>query len=351
MARRVLHPGAETVPVAVGSNRSRVIAAFLAIYLIWGSTYLGIRFAIETIPPFTLSAARFGLAGLIMLVVAKVRGAERVTLAQFRTAAIVGSLLMLANSLVGVAEERIPSGVAALLVAMTPVFMVLLEWGRPGGRRPTALVALGLVVGLAGVAALVGPASFGGGSSIDLIGAGTIILGSLAWSSGSIYSRHAPRPQSAIMMTAIQMLVGGIFVGVIGLARGELATFDPSAVSARSFIAWAYLLVFGSLIAFTAFVYLLRVSTPARVATYAYVNPVVAVILGWLLGGESISARMLVAAAIIVAGVAIITAAEGRASQPSPVRQPNAPSRSVRDDAASDIMSDATDDAPAAERT
>ena len=337
--------------MAVGSNRSRVIAAFLAIYLIWGSTYLGIRFAIETIPPFTLSAARFGLAGLIVFVVAKVTGAERVTGAQFRTAAIVGSLLMLANSLVGVAEERIPSGVAALLVALTPMFMVLLEWIRPGGRAPTALVTLGLIVGLAGVAALVGPASLGGGTRIDLIGAGTIILGSLAWSSGSIYSRYAPRPQSGIMMAAIQMLVGGLFVGVIGLARGELATFDLSAVSARSFIAWAYLLVFGSLIAFTAFVYLLRVSTPARVATYAYVNPVVAVILGWLLGGESISGRMLVAAGIIVSGVAIITAAEGRAPQPSKASQPTAPRRDVHDDAVRDIIADVTDEHPAPERT
>jgi drug/metabolite transporter (DMT)-like permease len=289
-----------------------VIAAFIAIYLIWGSTYLGIRFAIETIPPFLLSAARFGLAGLIMFTAAKVRREPGVTWPQFRTAAIVGSLLMLANSLVGVAEARIPSGIAALLVAMTPLFMVLLEWARPGGRRPTWLVGVGLLIGLGGVATLVGPASFGGGARVDLIGAATVIFGSFAWSLGSIYSRHAPRPQSAVMMTAIQMLVGGAFVGVVGVLRGELATFEVAAVSTRSFIAWVYLLIFGSLIGFTAFVYLLRVSTPARVATYAYVNPVVAVILGWLLAGEAISGRMVAAAVIIVAGVALITAAEGR---------------------------------------
>jgi drug/metabolite transporter (DMT)-like permease len=296
-----------------------VIASFLAIYLIWGSTYLGIRFAIETIPPFTLSAARFGLAGLIMLGIARVRGETQVTWPQVRTAAIVGSMLMLANSLVGVAEKRIPSGIAALLVAMTPLFMVLLEWGRPGGRRPTWLVALGLVIGLGGVVTLVGPGSFvGSGDGVDLIGAGTVIFGSLAWSSGAMYSRYAPRPASGIMTAAVQMLVGGAFVGLIGLARGELATFDIAAISTRSMFAWVYLLIFGSLIGFTAFVYLLKVSTPAKVATYAYVNPVVAVVLGWLLGGESISGRMLVAAGIIVAGVAIITAAEGGASPPSP---------------------------------
>ena len=294
-----------------------VVGAFVAIYLIWGSTYLGIRFAIETIPPFVLSTIRFGLAGLIMLIVAIARGEAHATLAQWRTGAIVGSLLMLANSLVGVAEKRIPSGIAALLIAMTPLFMVLLEWARPGGRRPTVWVGVGLLIGLAGVAALVGPASLGDGARIDRIGAATVILGSLAWSSGSIYSRHADRPSSSVMMSAIQMLVGAVFVAAIGLATSEWSTWDPSAVSMRSFVAFLYLLVFGSLIGFSAFVYLLRVSTPARVATYAYVNPVVAVILGWAFAGEAISARMLVAAGIIVGGVALITAAESRAPQPS----------------------------------
>ena len=297
-----------------------MIAAFVAIYLIWGSTYLGILVAIETIPPFVLSTIRFGLAGLIMLVVAIARGDAHATPAQWRTGAIVGSLLMLANSLAGVAEKRIPSGIAALLVAMTPLFMVLLEWARPGGRRPTVWVGVGLLIGLAGVAALVGPVSLGDGARIDRIGAATVILGSLAWSSGSIYSRHAARPSSSVMMSAIQMMVGAVFVGAIGLATGEWSTWDPSAVSMRSLVAFLYLLVFGSLIGFSAFVYLLRVSTPARVATYAYVNPVVAVILGWAVVGEAINGRMLVAAGIIVGGVALITAAESRAPQPSRAR-------------------------------
>jgi drug/metabolite transporter (DMT)-like permease len=312
MARRLFHTRAEIVSVEVAPNRRLVIASFLAVYLIWGSTYLGIRFAIETIPPFTLSAARFGLAGLIMLVAAIVMRAPKPTAPQIRTAAIVGCLLMLANSLVGVAEKRIPSGVAALIVGLTPVFMVLLEWARPGGRRPTVIVAIGLTIGLIGVATLVGPSSFGDGQRIDLIGAGIVAFGSLCWSSGAIYSRHAPKPQSGVMNSAIQMLVGGVFVAILGVWRGELATFSIGQISARSAIAWTYLLIFGSLIGFTAFVYLLRVSTPARVATYAYVNPVVAVILGWLVGHETISPRMLVAAAIIVGGVAIITAGEGR---------------------------------------
>jgi drug/metabolite transporter (DMT)-like permease len=308
-----------------GSRRGLVIAAFIAIYLIWGSTYLGIRFAIETIPPFLLSAVRFGLAGLLLLGVAAARGVARATLPQWRTGAIVGSLLMLANSLVGVAEKRIPSGIAALLVAMTPLFMVLLEWARPKGRRPTTLVVAGLLIGLAGVATLVGPASFGDGERIDLIGAATVVFGALAWSAGSIYSRHAPRPESSLMMTAIQMSVGVVFVGILAMVTGEVTTFQLSAVSARSAIAFVCLLVFGSLIGFSAFVYLLRVSTPAKVATYAYVNPVVAVLLGWLLADEAISGRMLVAAAIIVAGVALITAAEGRTPPPRSTRDDSLP--------------------------
>ena len=296
----------------VAPNRRLVIASFAAVYIIWGSTYLGIRFAIETIPPFTLAAARFGLAGLIMLVVAFALRAPKPTRLQIRTAAIVGCLLMLANSLVGLAEKRIPSGVAALIVGLTPVFMVLLEWARPAGRRPTLIVALGLTIGLVGVITLVGPGSFGDGQQIDLVGAGIVAFGSLCWSSGAIYSRHAPKPTSGVMNSAIQMLVGGVFVGIIGAWRGELTDFSIAQVSARSAFAWTYLLIFGSFMGFSAFVYLLRVSTPARVATYAYVNPIVAVMLGWLIGGEAISVRMLIAAAIIVGGVAIITAGEGR---------------------------------------
>lgn len=293
------------------ARRGPVIAAFLAIYLIWGSTYLGIRFAIETIPPLTLSAVRFALAGLILLGVAAARGMAGATWPQWRTGIIVGALLMTGNACVGLAEKRIPSGIAALLVAMTPVFMVGLEWARPHGRRPSRGVVIGLSIGLAGVATLVGPGSLGG-ARIDPIGAAIVIAGSFAWASGSIYSRHAPRTPSPFTMTGMQMFAGGIFVGLMALAAGELTRFDPAAVSGRSIIAFVYLLVFGSLMGFTAFVYLLRVSTPARVATYAYVNPVVAVILGWLLAGERISPRMLVAAGIIVAGVALVTAAEGR---------------------------------------
>ena len=336
--------------MAVSAPRGKVIAAFIAVYLIWGSTYLGIRFAIESIPPFLLSSARFTLAGLILITIAKVRGAPNVTAPQFRTAAIVGSLLMLANSLVGVAEERIPSGIAALLVAMTPLFMVLLEWLRPRGRRPSLLVMVGLLIGLGGVGALVGPGSLGGGTGIDLIGAGTIVVGCLAWSGGSIYSRHAPRPESALMMTSIQMLVGGVFVGLISIVRGELFTFQLADVTVRSVLAWAYLVVFGSLIAFTAYVYVLRVSTPARVATYAYVKPVVAVILGWLLADESISVRMLVSAAIIVAGVALITYAEGRASAPATAGRASPEGDDAGPERTPDSVVDSDDDVPAKRR-
>jgi drug/metabolite transporter (DMT)-like permease len=300
------------------STRGKVIAAFLAVYVIWGSTYLAIRFAIETIPPFIMASSRFALAGVVMYAIARARGAAHPTLPEWRAGGIVGCLLMTGNACVAVAEKRIPSGVAALLVAMTPLFMVLLEWMRPGGRRPTAGVFVGLFVGLAGVATLIGPASFAGGGRIDPVGAGIVVFGSLTWALGSIYSRHAPKPASALMMTASQMLVGGIFLGVCAIPAGELGGFSLGEISLRSFLAVVYLLIFGSLIAFTAFVYLLRVSTAAKVATYAYVNPVVAVILGWLLADEAVTPRMLVAAAIIVGAVALITTTEARSQSSEP---------------------------------
>ena len=307
----------------MNGSRGKVIAAFLAVYVIWGSTYLAIRFAIETIPPFLMASSRFALAGLVLYAIAHARGAANPTLPEWRAGGIVGCLLMTGNACVAVAEQRIPSGVAALLVAMTPLFMVLLEWMRPGGRRPTVGVFIGLFIGLAGVATLIGPASFAGGGRIDPVGAGIVVFGSLTWALGSIYSRHAAKPASALMMTATQMLIGGIFLGLCAIAAGEPGDFSLGQVSLRSFLAVVYLLIFGSLIAFTAFVYLLRVSTAAKVATYAYVNPVVAVVLGWLFAGEAVTPRMLVAAAIIVGAVALITTTEARSQSAESVAPAN----------------------------
>jgi len=308
---------------------ARVLAAFAAVYVVWGSTYLAIRFAIETLPPFLMAGARFLLAGAVLYGFVRARGAPRPQPVHWRSAAIVGGLLLfVGNGGVVWAERTVPSGVVALLVAMVPLWMVLLEWLRPGGQRPGRAVVLGLVVGFAGMVLLVGPMELAGGGGVDPVGAVTVLVASLAWSVGSIYSRSAPLPSSPLLVTGMQMLAGGGMLTLAGLARGELGDFDPATVSTGSAVAFAYLVVFGSLVGFTAYVYLLKVSTPSRVSTYAYVNPVVAVLLGWLLANEPLNARILGATAVIVAAVAVITTGGARkkaASSPSPAAGPGAP--------------------------
>ena len=285
---------------------AKVAAAFAAVYVIWGSTYLAIHFAIQTLPPLAMASARFLVAGGVMYAFLRLRGLPAPTRVHWRSGAIVGALLLVGgNGGVVLAERTVPSGVVALLVAMVPCWMVLLEWLRPGGTRPTGRVVAGLVVGFVGMVVLVGPSSLGG--AIDPLGAGLVMLGSVSWAAGSIYSRGAKLPPSPFMATATEMLAGGFFLLIAATLRGEWAGMDAGAFSSESLLALAYLIVFGSLVGFTAYIWLLGVSTPSRVSTYAYVNPVVAVFLGWALAGEPITSRVLVAAAIIVAAVAVIT--------------------------------------------
>jgi drug/metabolite transporter (DMT)-like permease len=294
-------------------SRARLFAAFAAVYTVWGSTYLFIRFAVETLPPFLMAGARFAVAGAILYLWARLRGAATATRAEWRGAAIAGLFLLLGgNGAVVWAEQRVPSGVTALLVATVPIWMVLLEWLRPGGKRPRAGVFVGLALGLAGLALLVGRGAVsGGGEGADLVGAAVLVVGSILWATGSIYVRHSQHPSSALVSNAVQMLAGGAALLVAGTVVGELGRLDLGAASARSLFSLLYLVIAGSLIGFTAYTYLLQVSTPAKVSTYAYVNPVVAVFLGWAFAGEEITARTLIAAAVILAGVAIITMAAG----------------------------------------
>jgi drug/metabolite transporter (DMT)-like permease len=287
---------------------TRVVLAFLAVYLIWGSTYLAIRFAIETIPPLLMAAARNLLAGGALYLWAHHRGAVRPTALHWRAAAIVGGLLLLGgNGAVVWAEQHVPSGLTALLVAMVPVWMVLLNWWHQGGTHPGARVFIGLALGFAGMAVLVGPEHLMGADHVDHLGAAVLALGTLSWAIGSLYSRTAPLPPSPLLATAMEMLCGGGMLALAGTGRGEWAAVDLGAVSLRSSLSFAYLVVFGSLVAFTAYVWLLRVTSPARVSTYAFVNPVVAVLLGWALAGEPLAARTMLATVVIVAAVAFIT--------------------------------------------
>lgn len=296
-----------------------VIAAFAAIYLIWGSTYLGIAFAVQTIPPHIMAGIRFLISGTVLFAVLRWRGVSMPKMIHWRSALVVGILLLgLGNGSVSWAETMVPTGLASLMIAVVPLWMVLMDWARPGGARPKGGVFLGIALGLGGIILLVGPAALGLGQPLNYVGVAIMLLASLSWSLGSIYSRHAAIPDNPLMLTAMEMLCGGIFLMGMALPLGEYNGFQLSQVSALSWAAMLYLILFGSFLGFTAYVFLLQVSTPAKVSTYAYVNPVVAVFLGWALNGEQITPLTLLASAIIVAGVAIITFFNTR-PQPKPI--------------------------------
>lgn len=293
--------------------RGRVAAAFAAVYVIWGSTYLAIRYAVATMPPLLMAGTRFALSGAILYAWARSRGATKPTAAEWRTAAITGFLLIcVGNGSVAWAEQRVPSGLSALLVAVVPLWMVLLDWARPGGIRPRPAVGAGVVVGLVGLAVLVGRDSLSGTGNIDALGAAVLVTASMSWAIGSVYNRHGARPASASMSTALQMIGGSVALLALGFGIGETRRVDVSSITLVSWLGWIYLVTFGALIGFTAYIYLLNHVSPAKASTYAYVNPIVAVILGWAVAGEPVTPRTMLAAAIILGGVAMITIARGR---------------------------------------
>jgi drug/metabolite transporter (DMT)-like permease len=294
-------------PRPTKSPRWKIATAFAAVYLFWGSTYLGIRLAVETLPPFSMAGARALVAGAMLYAWTRWRGVPHPERIHWRGAAIVGGLLLLGgNGLVSWAEQYVPSGIAALIVGSTPLWMVLLEWLWQRGPRPTVGIVLGLVVGFFGLGFLVAPGKIDGGSHIDLIGTVALLLAAFLWAAGSLYARRARLPASRLMATAMEMLAGGALLMIAGGLTGEWTRFDPARVASHSIIAWVYLTIFGSLVGFTAYVWLLNATTPARASTYAYVNPVVAVFLGWAFAGEPITPRTLVAAAAIILAVVII---------------------------------------------
>jgi drug/metabolite transporter (DMT)-like permease len=293
----------------------RVVLAFVLIYTIWGSTYLGIRFAIQSIPPFLMAGTRFIIAGGIILAWAAAKRVPKPSLANWRTAAIVGALLLLGgNGGVTWAEQTVPSSLAAVLITTVPIWMVIVELFEKGRKLPSPHVVIGLLVGFAGVVFLVGLGGPAGGSSLNLLGPVVIVLAGLSWAIGSVYSRHAPRPESQLLNSGMEMLMGGILLTTTALISGESATFRPNQVSTVSLIAFVYLIVFGSIIGFSSYIWLLSKTSIARISTYAYVNPIVAVILGAALAGEQLTLRTLLASAVIVIAVfVIITFKEKRA--------------------------------------
>lgn len=298
----------------------RLVFAFASVYLIWGSTYLAIRFAIETLPTFTMIGVRFLAGGAVMLAYAISRGEGVPTLGQWRDGAFTGILMMGGGTgTVAWAEHRIHSSVAALMVATLPLWMVVLEGLRTRTRAVDPRVVAGIALGFGGVALMVKPAGDAlAARDIDPLGAGAVLAATLFWAIGSIYARHAALPRSPFLTAGMQTACGGAALILFGLVVGEGGQLDWRAFSTKSVLALLYLIVLGNG-AFIAYAWLLKVSTPARVSTYAYVNPLVAIVLGWVLADEVLTPLQLAGAGLIVAAVVLIITynrprAAGRAS-------------------------------------
>ncbi len=295
------------------SNPSLLLAAFAAVYLIWGSTFLAIRIGDESIPPLLVAGIRHLTFGLIAFPILLWKTKARPTWAQWRSTTVTGLLLLaMGNGGVCLAEERVPSGIAALLVATISLWMVLIDWLRPNGTRTVPRVIVGLVLGFAGFALLVGPKELGGSGRIDPIGVAILGVGSFAWACGSIYAKHGQMPQSALLGSAMQSLTGGVILWISAGFTGEFRALHLTAVTTRSWIAIAYLICFGSAIGFSSYLYILKHSTATRVATYAFVNPIVALFLGWLLLNEAITTRTILASAVILVAVLLVITAPHR---------------------------------------
>lgn len=273
------------------------------------------KVAVESMPPFLMAGARFFTAGVVLYLLSRLGGARRPMLKEWRSAAIVGALLLLGgNGVVAWAEQRVSSSVASLIVAAVPVWILLIGWLGRGGKRPGAGVIAGIVLGFLGIAVLVlqpGQGS-GGGPSLDIIGIIALLAASISWAAGSMYSRGARLPGSPLMSTAAQMLTGGVLLMIFSVFTGDWSQLNIAQITGRSYLAFGYLVVFGSVIAYTAYIWLLKNAEPTLVSTYAFVNPVVAVLLGWLLAGEQLTAGTWISAAIIIASVAVVTVFRGR---------------------------------------
>ena len=299
----------------ISTNRNLIvlIAAFAAVYVFWGSTYLAIKYSIETLPPFLMAGSRFAFAGGILYLWGRLsKDYERPKLVHWKTAFVVGTFLLLGgNGGVVIASSYISSSMAALLVATEPFWIVLLSWLWLGNGRPNWKVVLGLLIGFAGVWLLIAgraPSGANVGGWGQWIGIFAVMGGALSWATGSIYGLKSPTPKSSVLTSGMQMLAGSVSLTIVGLIRGEHQTFNIADVSSTSIYALFYLIIFGSLIGFSAYSWLLKNADPSMVSTYAYVNPVIAVLLGWSIAGESMTAQMLVGAFVIIASVVLITA-------------------------------------------
>lgn len=287
-------------------NKLLVVLGFATIYLVWGSTYLAIRIGVETIPPFLLAGVRFVVGGIATYLIVRAFGAAPATRKEWATATVIGLLLVVVgNGLVTFAEKTVPSGLTALMIAMVPFWFVIVEWMRPGGSKPCKKNILGLILGFVGVGLLINPTGFGGFSNVDGLGALIIVIATLSWATGSVYSKHVVQPKSKFLGAGMQMITGGFFLLILSFITGEYETVQLSLISARSIWSLVYLTTFGSF-AFAVYIWLFKVSSPTKIATYAYVNPVIALILGNLIEDETLSSWTIFCSLIILTSVFII---------------------------------------------
>lgn len=291
----------------------KVIIAFGAIYVIWGTTYLAIRFAIDTIPPFFMMGCRFLAAGTFLYSWARFRGEANPRFQQWRTAVVIGILLFLGgHGALAWSEQVLPSGIAALIAATTPIWMILLSHFRSPVGRIGRRAIIGLVLGFLGTVLIIEPTKLIGGQTVDLIGATVLLVGTISWCSGSVYSKYTNLPKSPQLVSGMTMLCGGTALVLVSLLTGESDALSQA--SALSLLSLFYLVLFGSITAFTAYIWLLNTVSPAQVSTYAFVNPIIAVFVGWFGGGESLSPRLLLAAFFMIAGVGAIVSHESEKS-------------------------------------
>lgn len=305
--------------------KTKIWTALIALYFVWGSTYLAIRFAVETLPPFLHSGIRFLISGLILLIWRRMAGDPAPTKRQWISTGIVGAALLLGgNGLVGWAEQRVPSGIAALMVSMSPLWLVLFEALRPNGVKPSWRGILGLLIGFGGVFLLIGPENFNGASAtqFDTLGTIALLFAALLWSIGSIFSKTADMPKSSLLATGMEMAAGAAALFIVSAASGELNGFSFASVSMRSWLGLIYLIFIGSLVGFVSYGWLLQNAPISLMSTYAYVNPVVAVLLGNWLAGEIITARILLAAGIIIGSVIVINSGRNLKSEKEPGQVP-----------------------------
>ena len=288
--------------------KTKIWIALIALYIVWGSTYFGIKVAIETIPPFFHAGIRFLISGLILMSWQRAAGHDLPTRKQWMSTAFIGLMLLLGgNGLVAWAEKFIPSGIAALIISSTPMFLVVAEAMRPNGIKPRWQVIVGLLIGFAGIFILVGPGKISGsGIKLDPFGVAALLVACLLWTIGSIFSKTADLPKSSLMTTGAEMLMGSIGLFVVSLLTGELNGWDPAQVSMRSIYGLSYLITVGSIIGFGSYIWLLQNAPISLVSTYAYVNPVIAVLLGSWLGNEPLGPHIWLAAAIIIGSVIFI---------------------------------------------